>query len=72
MPDVLCTKCGTPLASYQADAARIEAGYGLDDTGGETMRFTCSGYSDEKGCEGNNPDETACWWADDLPDDDEA
>jgi hypothetical protein len=63
-----CAKCGALLSAYQIDVARIDAGYGLDETGVDTMRFACSGYSDDKGCEGNDPDETACWWADDLLD----
>jgi hypothetical protein len=70
MSHIFCTKCGHPLTQYQRDVATADAGYAFDATAAVAMTFACSSYTDEAGCQGNDPEEMACWWAPAMLDDD--
>lgn len=68
---IVCTKCGELLAPYQIETAWADAGYMFDEEAQAAMTFACSGYSDERGCEGNDVEETACWWGPGMGDNDD-
>lgn len=56
-----CSNCGGPLTAAQIALALADAGLGEEATMHDTLRLSCSSYTDERGCQGNDPTALPYW-----------